>query len=261
MTCNERIQSLCQCAQVPDIEGQQRGSGGGGDLPSVEAKPSSGSDKQHQDQDEQPSDEQQQEQGSGPNFISAARDAASSLISLPFLQGSKQQDKADAPDDKARVQSEAGGAPGEEKEEEKEASKAAHNRVASRERRLQTTNDDDKKKSQHETDDCGKMVYRARSSSVDSARHKSNEQNALPMRETSTQDEDGKQAGQGEHAHLDTDTELDVDAMLRKEIAWLKADGYLAGQASFFQVPFPFPMHEARPCSLSLNSDSIPTVL
>lgn len=220
---------------MPDIEGQQ--SEGGEDLPSVEAKPHS--DKQDQGQDERPPDEQQQEQGSGPNFISAARDAAASLMSLPFLQGSNEQDKADARDD----QSDGGGPP----EEEKKKRQAERNRVASRERRLQTTDDDDKKQSQRETDDCGKMVYTARSSSVGSARHRSNDQNALPTRKTSTQDEGGKQAGKGENAHLDTDTELDVDAMLRKEIAWLKADGYLAGQASFFQARFPFATQECTP--------------
>jgi hypothetical protein len=34
----------------------------------------------------------------------------------------------------------------------------------------------------------------------------------------------------------DTEVNLDVDRMIRQEIAWLKRDGYLAGQASFFKV-------------------------
>ena len=34
----------------------------------------------------------------------------------------------------------------------------------------------------------------------------------------------------------DTQMDLDVDAMVREELKWLKADGYLAGNASFHQV-------------------------
>jgi hypothetical protein len=44
------------------------------------------------------------------------------------------------------------------------------------------------------------------------------------------------QGSQQKGTEWDTDMDLDIDGMVRQEIAWLKADGYLAGQASFFSV-------------------------
>lgn len=145
----------------------------------------------------------------GPNFISAARDAVANVLQLPFTQA------ADVP---AGEGQEATPKPIDEAAQQKQS--------ASRERKMHTTDDKDKRLSDRDTSDGGKMVYKARSSS---GRSDGGTQGAHRM--PSNQDQPFVcDEGEG------TNAELDIDAMVRKEIAWLKADGYLAGQASFFQA-------------------------
>lgn len=196
-------------AQVPDVEEQEQHSDPKQGLQLADTR--SGSAEQPP-----PMQQQEEEERSGPNFISAARDAAAHIMSVPLFRG---------PDDDSKAADQS-------KSSERSPQ---HKKTASRNRRMQTTGEADKNSSQHETDDCGKMVYRARSSSAHEPMENEEEKLASGHEKIDNAAEEQRKKGQ----EWDTDTELDVDAMLRKEVAWLKADGYLAGQASFFEARFP----------------------
>eukprot|EP00892_Ulva_mutabilis_P010281 jgi/Ulvmu1/7625/UM038_0051.1 len=197
-----------------DAQSRDKADGDGGDSFDVVVEaPDEVPDLQEEEQQPASSEAAEQSDGpqEGPTFISAARDAVASVLQIsPFGQSAEGEGGGEG------SQPEATSKPIEEVAEQ--------NLSASRERRMQTTGS--KNLSERQTDDCGKMVYKARSSSVKSDDDEPVDQPMASGQEHPAVGEDKEEA---------PNTELDVDGMIRKEIAWLKADGYLAGQASFFQ--------------------------